>query len=55
MAKLVPLEEPARKAFKFGTLEGVLTDELVAAIEAPLPDEILDAMLNAPIDPGRGK
>jgi prevent-host-death family protein len=55
MAKLVPLDEPARKEFKFGTLKGILTDELVASIEAPLPDDILDAMLNAPVDPGRGK
>ena len=50
MAKLVPLDGEERKAFKFGTLKGVLTDEVVKAIEAPLPDEILDAMLNGPLD-----
>jgi prevent-host-death family protein len=49
MAKLVPLDEKP-KAFKFGTLRGVLTDEVASAIEAPLPDDILDAMLNGPID-----
>ena len=50
MARLVPLDEERPKAFKFGTLRGVLTDEVVNAIEAPLPDEILDAILNGPID-----
>lgn len=49
MAKLMPLDEKP-KAFKFGTLRGVLTDEVINAIEAPLPDDILDAMLNGPID-----
>jgi prevent-host-death family protein len=50
MAKLVPLDEgePKRK-FKFGTLKGVLTPELIAAIEAPLPDDVLELMLNGPI------
>jgi len=55
MAKLVPLDEGRPKAFKFGTLKGVLTDEVVEAVEAPLPSDILDAMLNGPIDPGEGK
>lgn len=55
MAKLVPLDEPRRKDFKFGTLKGVLNNELVDAIEAPLPDDILDAMLNGPIDPSRAR
>jgi hypothetical protein len=41
-----------RKKIKFGTLKGGLTDEVVAAIEAPLPDEVLDAILNGPIDVG---
>jgi prevent-host-death family protein len=50
MAKLVPLDEEKRRAFKFGTLSGVLTDDIVNAIESPLPDDILDAMLNGPID-----
>jgi prevent-host-death family protein len=50
MAKLVPLDEEKPKAFKFGTLEGVLTDDVVRAIEAPLPDDILDAMSNGPLD-----
>jgi prevent-host-death family protein len=50
MARLVPLDEERPKAFKFGTLRGVLTDEVVNAIDAPLPDDILDAILNGPID-----
>ena len=55
MAKLVPLDDEKPKAFKFGTLKGVLTDEVVSAIEAPLPADILDAMLHGPTDPGEGK
>jgi prevent-host-death family protein len=55
MAKLVPLDDEEPPAFKFGTLAGVLTDEIVAAIEAPLPDDLLDVMSNGPIDPGEGK
>jgi prevent-host-death family protein len=55
MAKLVPLDDEKPHPFKFGTLKGVLTDDLVRAIEAPLPDDLLDAMLNGPIDPGAGK
>jgi prevent-host-death family protein len=55
MAKLVPLDEDKPKQFKFGTLKGVLTDELVEAIEAPLPDDILDVMLNGPLSAGEGK
>jgi prevent-host-death family protein len=50
MARLVPLDEERPKAFKFGTLRGVLTNEVVSAIKAPLPDDILDAILNGPID-----
>jgi prevent-host-death family protein len=48
MAKLVPIEDDNPREFKFGTLKDVLTDELVDAIEAPLPDDILDVMLNGP-------
>jgi prevent-host-death family protein len=48
MAKLVPLHDEGQK-FKFGTLKGVLTDDVVKAIEAPLPEEILDAMWHGPI------
>jgi prevent-host-death family protein len=55
MAKLVPLDEEKPKAFKFGTLKGVLTDEVVNAIEAPLPDDIVDAMLNGPLDASNRK
>jgi len=51
MAKLVPLDDEKTQPFKFGTLKGVLSDQVVEAIEAPLPDDILDAMLNGPIDP----
>jgi prevent-host-death family protein len=52
MAKLVPLNDSEPKKFKFGTLKGVISDEVAAAIEAPLPDEILDLMLNGPLSPG---
>ena len=55
MAKLVPLDDEKPKEFKFGTLKGVLTDEVVKAIESQLPDDILDTMLNGPIDAGDGK
>jgi antitoxin (DNA-binding transcriptional repressor) of toxin-antitoxin stability system len=55
MAKLVPLDDEKPNEFKFGTLKGVLTDEVVKAIEAPLPDDVLDAMLNGPIDAGDAK
>jgi prevent-host-death family protein len=55
MAKLVPLGDHEPQKFKFGTLKGVLTDELAEAIEAPLPAEILDLMLKGPICPGEGK
>jgi prevent-host-death family protein len=51
MAKLVPLDKDKWKDFKFGTLEGVITDEVARAIGAPLPAEILEAMLNGPPDP----
>jgi prevent-host-death family protein len=49
MAKLVPLDAEKPKAFKFGTLKDVLTEDVVNAIEAPLPDDILDAMSNGPL------
>jgi prevent-host-death family protein len=55
MAKLVPLDDERPQKFKFGTLKGVLTDDLVEAIEAPLPDDLLDAMMGGPIDPGKSK
>jgi prevent-host-death family protein len=55
LAKLVPLDDRKRKSFKFGTLRGVISDEVAAAIEAPLPAEILDAMLNGPLDPDADK
>jgi prevent-host-death family protein len=54
MAKLVPLDEKPKK-FKFGTLKGVISDELAAAIEAPLPADVLDLMVNGPISPSKGK
>ena len=50
MAKLVPLDDDKKQKFKFGTLEGVLADDVVKAIEAPLPDELLDAMMRGPVD-----
>jgi prevent-host-death family protein len=55
MTKLVPLDDEKLHAFKFGTLRNVLTDKVVEAIEALLPDDLLDAMLNGPIDSGQGK
>jgi prevent-host-death family protein len=55
MAKLVPLDDEKPKEFVFGTLKGVLTDEVADAIGAPLPGEILDVMLNGPLDSGAGK
>jgi prevent-host-death family protein len=55
MAKLVPLEDEETQAFKFGTLKDVLTDELVKAIGAPLPDDLLDAMMKESTDRGAGK
>ncbi len=51
VAKLVPLDDEKRQPFKFGTLEGALTDELIEALEAPLPDEILDVMTSGSIQP----
>jgi prevent-host-death family protein len=51
MAKLVPLDDGEPKKFKFGTLKGVLSNELAEAIEAPLPGDILDLMLKGPISP----
>jgi prevent-host-death family protein len=50
MAKLVPLDDDKGQKFKFGTLKDVLTDDVVKAIEAPLPGHTLDAMLHGPID-----
>jgi prevent-host-death family protein len=55
MAKLVPLESGEQKKFKFGTLKGVLSNEVVDAVEAPLQADILDVMLNEPLSPGTGK
>jgi prevent-host-death family protein len=55
MAKLVPLDDDEPRKFKFGTLKEVLTDEIIEAIEAPLPDDVLGAMLDAPVDPNEGK
>jgi hypothetical protein len=55
MTKRVPLDDSKPKEFKFGTLKGVISDELAAAIEAPLPNEILDLMLNGPISSSNGK
>ena len=55
MAKLVPLDDEKPKKFKFGALKGILSDEAIEAIEAPLPAEILDIMLNGPIDPSEGQ
>ena len=55
MAKLVPLDDEEPQKFKFGTLKGVLTDEVVEAIAAPLPGDLLDAMLNGSIEPDESR
>jgi hypothetical protein len=55
MAKLVPLDDDKAQKFKFGTLKDVLTDDVVTAIEAPLPGDLLDAMLHEPIDSSEPK
>jgi len=55
MAKLVPIDEGEPRKFKFGTLKGIFTDEIVQAIESPLPADLLDVMLNGPIDRDKGK
>jgi prevent-host-death family protein len=55
MAKLVPIDDEKRKKFKFGTLKGLISDEVAEAIEAPLPSDILDLMLNGPVSSGEGK
>jgi prevent-host-death family protein len=55
MAKLVPLEDEKPKKFKFGTLKGLLSDEVAAALEEPLPDDILNLMVHGPISSGEGK
>ncbi|HEY1363900.1 MAG TPA: type II toxin-antitoxin system prevent-host-death family antitoxin [Xanthobacteraceae bacterium] len=55
MAKLGPVEDEKPKRIKFGTLKGVLTDEAIAAIEAPLPGEILDVMVSGPVKSGTRK
>ena len=44
LAKLVPLDRGQPRKFKFGTLKGLISDELAQAIEAPLPAHILDLM-----------
>ncbi len=55
MAMLVPLDEEKPRRIKLGALKGLISDEVAAAVEAPLPAEILDVMLNGPIDSGEGK
>jgi prevent-host-death family protein len=55
MARLMPLDDDKPKEFKFGTLKGLLANDVVEAIEAPLPGGILDAMLNGPADKAKRK
>jgi len=55
LAMLVPLDEEKPRRIKLGALKGLISDEVAAAVEAPLPAEILDVMLNGPIDSGEGK
>ncbi len=45
MAKLVPFDDRP-KQFKFGTLKGIVSDEVAEAIEASLPTEFLELMLS---------
>ena len=55
MAKLVPLEEKKPKKFKFGVLKGIISDEVAAALEQPLPEDILNLMLYGPISSSEEK
>jgi prevent-host-death family protein len=55
MAKLVPLHEGKPRKVKLEALKGLISDEVAAALEAPLPADILDLMLNGPISPGEKK
>ena len=43
VAKLVPLDAE-RKKIKFGVLEGTLSQQAIAALEAPLDKETMDLM-----------
>jgi prevent-host-death family protein len=54
MAKLVPLDEKPKKV-KLEALKGLISDEVAAALEAPLPDDVLNLMLYGPISSGEGK
>ena len=55
MAKLVPLDDEKPKKLNFGALKGLLSDEVAAALEAPLPDDVLNLMLHGPISPSEEK
>jgi prevent-host-death family protein len=55
MAKLVPLEQEKPTKVKFEALKGLLSDKVAAALEAPLPDDILNLMLHGPISPSEEK
>jgi prevent-host-death family protein len=55
MAKLVPLHEGKPRKVKLEALKGLISDEVAAALEAPLPDDVLNLMLYGPISPREGK
>jgi prevent-host-death family protein len=55
IAKLVPLDDEKPKKFNFGGLKGLLSDEVAAALEAPLPDDVLNLMLHGPISSSEEK
>ena len=55
MAKLVPLHEDKPRKVKLEALKGLISDEVAAALEAPLPDDVLNLMLHGPISPREGK
>ena len=49
MAKLVPLDDKQPKKFNFKVLKGLLSAEVAAALEQPLPDDVLNG--KHPLDP----
>jgi prevent-host-death family protein len=50
MAKLVPLDDKKKpRKIKLGALRGLISDDVGAALNAPLPDDILNLMLYGPI------
>jgi prevent-host-death family protein len=50
IAKIVPLADKPKKVI-FGTGKGVFTDEIVAALEKPLPPEVLASFYTDNLEP----